>query len=176
MLEKIIKSSIRDVKDFPKKGIIFKDITPILQYPQLTKQITNKFAANLKKYKIDAIAAIESRGFLFGIQLAQKLGVPFVLIRKKGKLPYKTISHKYELEYGLGELEIHIDAIKKNDSVLIHDDLFATGGTAVAAAELIKNSGGIIAGFAFLVELDFLKSRDKLHKYSHNIVSLVHYF
>lgn len=175
MLAQRIKAVIREVKDFPKKGIGFKDITPLLLNSKLSAQIADELSKQLQAIKIDAIASIESRGFLYGMLLSQQLNIPFIPIRKKGKLPYKTISHKYDLEYGSAEIEMHIDAIKKNDRILIHDDLLATGGTAAASAELIKKQNGIIAGYAFIIELDFLKGRTLLNKYSENIISLVHY-
>ena len=124
---------------------------------------------------MDAIAGIESRGFLFGYPLAIRLGIPFVLIRKEGKLPYKKISHAYQLEYGSAVIEMHTDAVTQGQNVLIHDDLLATGGSAAAAAELIQKCGGKIAGFSFLVSLDFLKGDEKLKPFSDNIVNLVRY-
>jgi adenine phosphoribosyltransferase len=125
--------------------------------------------------KIDAVAGVESRGFLFGFSMAMKLGVPFVLIRKKGKLPAETVSYKYDLEYGSAEIEMHVDAVEEGMHVLIHDDLLATGGTAVAAAELIQKSGGKVAGFSFVVELSFLKGKEVLNKYSEYNKSIVNY-
>lgn len=175
MIQDKIKERIRDVKDFPKEGILFKDITPILEDPKLCNEIINEFVLLLSDVKLNAIVGVESRGFLFGMMLANQLGVPFIPVRKKGKLPYKTVSYKYELEYGSAEVEMHIDTIKPNWRVLVHDDLLATGGTAVAAAELIKQQGASVAGFAFLVGLDFLNGNEKLKPYSENIVSLVTY-
>jgi len=175
MLAESLKKVIRDVPDFPKPGIIFKDITPILMDAELTRRIVNEMATNYKTQNIDAIVGIESRGFWFGIMLANELNVPFIPIRKKGKLPYKTHSYKYDLEYGSAEIEIHQDAIQKNWNVLIHDDLLATGGTAEASAELIKMQNAKVAGFSFVVELDFLNGSQELSKYSENISSLVHF-
>jgi len=129
-LEQNIKSAIRDVPDFPKLGIMFKDITPIFENQELCSQIVDGFINSMNGNKPDAIVGIESRGFLFGLLLANKLNVPFVLIRKAGKLPYKTVSFEYNLEYGSAKIEMHEDSIKKNWKVLIHDDLLATGGTA----------------------------------------------
>ncbi len=169
------KNSIRDIPDFPKSGIIFKDITPVLANPTLCKEITKILVAEALKLKVNAVAAIESRGFLFGMLVAQQLNVPFVPVRKKGKLPYKTHTQSYSLEYGSAEVEIHIDALKPNSNVLIHDDLLATGGTASATAELIKKSKATIAGFSFLINLDFLKGKEALKKYSNNFFSLVDY-
>ncbi|MBK9478302.1 MAG: adenine phosphoribosyltransferase [Bacteroidetes bacterium] len=175
MIQDKVKERIRDVKDFPKEGILFKDITPILEDPKLCSEIIHEFVRLLADVKLNAIVGVESRGFLFGMMLANQLGVPFIPVRKKGKLPYKTISYKYDLEYGSAEVEMHIDTIKPNWHVLVHDDLLATGGTAVAAAELIKQQGASVAGFAFLVGLNFLNGNEKLKPYSENIVSLVTY-
>ncbi len=174
-LQERIQSAIRDVPDFPKPGILFKDITPILKDPALCKDIVDEFHSLFSGKNIDCIVGVESRGFLFGMMLAQKFNVPFVPVRKHGKLPFKTISYKYDLEYGSSIMEVHVDAIKPGSNVLIHDDLLATGGTAAAAAELVKMQKGNIAGFAFLVTLDFLKGNDVLKKHSSNINSLVNY-
>jgi adenine phosphoribosyltransferase len=175
MLENKIKSVIRDVPDFPKPGILFKDITPILHDQKLCTEIVNEFAKRLSDQKVDAIVGIESRGFLFGFALANKLGIPFILVRKAGKLPYKKISHEYTLEYGSAKVEMHEEEILPGWNVLIHDDLLATGGTAEAAAKLIGMQGGKVAGFAFLVELGFLNGKEKLEQYSKNSISLVNY-
>ena len=170
-----IKNTIRDVPDFPKPGILFKDITPILHDHELCISITKYMAEQLKDTPIDAIAAVESRGFLFGMLLAVELKVPFIPVRKSGKLPYKTIGYEYSLEYGTAKVEIHTDAIKPGWKVLIHDDLLATGGTAAAAAELVLASGGLISGFAFLVGLGFLNGDKALNKYSNSIMEVVSY-
>ena len=175
MISSRLKDVIRDVPDFPKPGIVFKDITPILLDPQLTRDIIDEMINNVKPLNLDAIVGIESRGFWFGIMLANKLNIPFIPIRKKGKLPYKTISYKYDLEYGSAEIEMHKDVIKKNWNVLVHDDLLATGGTACAAAELIKRQGANVAGFSFVVDLTFLNGSEPLKKYSKNIFNLVHF-
>ncbi len=175
MLENKIKETIRDVVDFPKEGIVFKDITPILGDAQLTEEITNEFVNKAKKLKPDAILGIESRGFFWGLLMAQKMGLPFIPVRKKGKLPYKTISYKYDLEYGSAEIEMHEDAVAEGMNVLIHDDLLATGGTAMAAAELVKSQGGKVLGFSFLVNLTFLEGDKRLMPYTNNIISLVNY-
>jgi adenine phosphoribosyltransferase len=175
MLEKQIKDSIRDVKDFPKEGIIFKDITPILENPPLTKSITKEFVRLMDGMRVDAIMGVESRGFFWGPVIAQELGIPFIPVRKKGKLPYKTVSHKYDLEYGSAEIEVHEDAIKKGANILIHDDLLATGGTAAAAAEIVLKQKAHVAGFSFLVILDFLNGVEYLSKYNNNIKGLVNY-
>jgi len=175
MLEQNIKNAIRNVADFPKPGIMFKDIAPILEDPALCRNIVDGFIERLSKQKVDIILGIESRGFIFGMMLANKLNVPFVLVRKAGKLPSKVIQFAYDLEYGKAIVEMQVDSIKKGQNVLIHDDLLATGGTAAAAAELVKMQSGNTIGFAFVVELAFLGGKDKLKKYSENIISLVNY-
>ena len=148
----------------------------MLKDHQLCKEITEALVAQLKEIKIDVVTGIESRGFLFGLALAQALNVPFVPIRKVGKLPYKTIQQSYDLEYGSATLEVHEDAFTPGQNVLIHDDLLATGGSAGAAAELIQKCGGQVAGFSFLVGLNFLDGEDKLKNYSGNICTLARYF
>lgn len=175
MLEKEIKSVIRDVPNFPIEGIIFKDITPIMMNAEISNKIVNHLFEYYKTKNISKVAGIESRGFLFGYPLAMKLGVPFVLIRKQGKLPYKKLSFDYQLEYGSATIEIHEDAIEVGDNVLIHDDLLATGGSASAAAELVKKCNGSVAGFSFLVGLTFLNGESKLKDFSSEINSLVNY-
>ena len=175
MISTRLKDAIRDVPDFPKPGIVFKDITPILLDSQLTRDIIDEMVNHVKSLSLDAIVGIESRGFWFGIMLANKLDIPFIPIRKKGKLPYKTVSYSYDLEYGSAEIEMHVDEIKENWNVLIHDDLLATGGTACAAAELIKMQNGNVAGFSFVVDLSFLNGSEILKKYSENIYNLVSY-
>ena len=175
MISTRLKDVIRDIPDFPKPGIIFKDITPILLDPHLTRDLIDEMVNQTKALNLDAIVGIESRGFWFGIMLANKLDIPFIPIRKKGKLPYKTISYSYDLEYGSAEIEMHQDEIKENWNVLIHDDLLATGGTAGAAAELIKMQNGNVAGFSFVVDLTFLNGSEILKKYSENIFNLVSY-
>lgn len=174
-IEEKIKNVIRDVPNFPKEGIIFKDITPIMMDANLSNEILDELVNIYKNEGIDVVAGIESRGFLFGYPLAMRLGIPFVLIRKKGKLPYEKISHSYDLEYGSATIEMHTDAIKKGQKVLIHDDLLATGGSAEAAAILIEKSGGKVFSFNFLVSLDFLNGEEKLKAYSDKIVNLVRY-
>jgi len=175
MIEERIKAAIRDVPNFPKEGIIFKDIMPILEDTVLTKDVTLAFAKHARELGVDAIMGVESRGFFWGLLLAQELGVPFIPVRKKGKLPYETVGHKYDLEYGSAEIEVHIDAITEGSSILIHDDLLATGGTAAAAAAIAQKQGADIAGFSFLVILDFLKGHEKLQQFSSNINGLVTY-
>lgn len=174
-IETRIKAAIRDVVDFPKEGIVFKDITPIMLDADLSNNVVNELYEKYKNRGLNAVAGIESRGFLFGYPLAMKLGIPFILIRKKGKLPYEKISHDYDLEYGSATIEMHIDALKNGDKVLIHDDLLATGGSAAAAAELIVKCGATVDGFDFLVSLDFLNGKEKLQPYSSNIANLVAY-
>ncbi len=174
-IDQKIRSSIRDVPDFPKPGIMFKDITPILKDPKLCTEIVDGFIEKLKGMKLDAIVSTESRGFFFGFLLANRMGLPLIPLRKPGKLPYKTISHEYKLEYGTAKVEMHIDALQKGWNVLVHDDLLATGGTAEASAVLINRQNAHVAGFAFVVELGFLEGRKKLETYSQNIISLVKY-
>lgn len=176
MIEDKLKAAIRDVHDFPKEGIVFKDITPIMMDPQLSQEVIDYLVDLYKNKGLTKIAGIESRGFLFGYPLAIRLGIPFILIRKAGKLPYHKISHSYDLEYGSATIELHTDAITSEDKVLIHDDLLATGGSAAAAAELIQKCGGQIAGFSFLVGLEFLNGEKKLTNYSNNISTLARYF
>ena len=175
MISKSISSAVRVIPNFPKSGINFIDIVPILLNHDLSNEIIESFIKNLKGKKIDAIAGIESRGFLFGLMLANALKVPFVPVRKKGKLPYEVVSYKYHLEYGTSEVEMHVDAIQKDWNVLVHDDLLATGGTAAASAELINNLGGVVCGFAFVIELAFLNGKEVLNNYSDNTISLVKY-
>lgn len=175
MIEQKIKAVIRDVPNFPKEGIVFKDITPIMMDSILSNDVLNYLVDLYKDKGLTKIAGIESRGFLFGYPLAMRLGLPFVLIRKKGKLPYNKISYSYDLEYGSATIEVHTDAITVEDHVLIHDDLLATGGSASAAAELVLKCGGKVAGFNFLVGLTFLNGNEKLEKYTNNIVNLARY-
>jgi adenine phosphoribosyltransferase len=161
-LEDKVKSIVRDVKDFPKPGILFKDITPLLTKPELVKEITVAIGEHFRGQKIDAIAAVEARGFIFGSILAQELQCAFIPMRKSGKLPYQTLKQEYDLEYGTASVEVHVDAIEPGWNVLIHDDLLATGGTAGAAANLVKKLGGEVAGFSFLINLSFLEGEKKL--------------
>ncbi len=168
-----LKKIIRDIPDFPKKGILFKDITPILSHPEAFRLVVDQLAEDMQKKKIDVLVGIESRGFIFSPVLAYKLGVGFVPVRKKGKLPYKTEQMAYALEYGEATLEIHQDALKKGARVAIVDDLLATGGTALAAAKLVEKLGGKVEKISFLVELLFLHGRDKLAGY--DTFSLIQY-
>ena len=173
--EEKVKDAIRDIPNFPKEGIVFKDITPILQNPQLCKEIVEDIKEKVKGLNIQGVAGIESRGFLIGVPLAIALNVPFILIRKKGKLPYETVSFKYDLEYGSAEIEMHVDAVTKDQNILLHDDLLATGGSASAAAELIQMQGANVTAINFLVELSFLNGREIINKYSKNITNLANY-
>jgi adenine phosphoribosyltransferase len=172
-LQEKLSAAIRDVPDFPKPGILFKDISPIMLDAQLSNEVVENLFEMYRDQQIEAIAGIESRGFLFGYPLAMRLGIPFILIRKQGKLPYKKTSHAYDLEYGSAVIEIHDDAVLPRQRVLIHDDLLATGGSADAAAALIKKCGGEVAGFNFLVGLSFLNGEEKLISHSENISSLI---
>lgn len=172
MIEAKIKQTLRDVVDFPKPGIVFKDITPLLKDPELCKEITAALKDQLATVKIDVVAGIESRGFLFGLALAQALNVPFVPIRKAGKLPYKTIQQTYDLEYGSATLEVHEDAFTAGQNVLIHDDLLATGGTVVAASMLVQQLQANVAAYSFLISLDFLNGRDRLIPFGGETFSL----
>jgi len=175
MLEKKIKEVIRDVPNFPKEGIVFKDITPILQDANLCKEIVENIKTKVEGLHIQGVAGIESRGFLIGVPLAMALGVPFILIRKKGKLPYETVSYKYDLEYGSAEIEMHTDAVYEGQNILLHDDLLATGGSASAASELILMKGANVVAINFLVELSFLDGIKMINKYTPNISNLVSY-
>jgi len=157
-----LKENIRDVKDFPKPGILFKDITPLLKNPD-TLQITSRLLSKpFMNKSVELIVGLESRGFLFGPAIAMKLHAGFVPIRKPNKLPAKTVSATYQLEYGEDKVEIHADSIIEGSRVLIHDDLIATGGTAAAATELVEKLGGEVVGYSFLIELKELEGRKKL--------------
>lgn len=168
-----IRKAIRDIPDFPRPGIVFKDITPLLGDGPLFAKTIDVLAERYRDKKIDMVLGIESRGFIVGAALAYKLGAGFCVVRKPGKLPYDTHSASYELEYGTDSLEIHIDAIAQNARVLIVDDLIATGGTAAATAQLVSKLGGEVVECAFVIELSFLKGRDKLQPYG--VFSLVQY-
>ncbi len=168
-----LSSKIRNVQDFPKEGIGFKDITTLLQDGPAFRRAVDALAEKYQNKSISKIVGIESRGFIFGAALAYHRGVGFVPVRKPGKLPAETISEEYELEYGTDKLEIHKDAISPGERVLIVDDLLATGGTARATANLIKKLGGEIVAIAFLIELTFLKGRDKLSP--HDVLALIQY-
>ncbi|MGB5850150.1 MAG: adenine phosphoribosyltransferase, partial [Ignavibacteriaceae bacterium] len=160
-----LKRYIRSIKDFPVKGIMFRDITTLLKEPEAVNKTLKGLLTLTDGIKIDKVVGIESRGFIFGSLLAQKLDVGFILARKPGKLPAETESETYQLEYGEDKIEIHKDAISKGDKVLLHDDLLATGGTAVAAAKLIEKLGGEVVQVSLIIELTFLNGREKLKGY-----------
>ena len=168
-----VKNVIRDIPDFPKAGIIFKDITTLLKDKECFIHAIDLMIEQIGDKRIDAVASVESRGFIFGSVIAHRLGVGFIPIRKPGKLPAKTVSEKYELEYGFDQVEIHADALKTGETILIVDDLLATGGTALASCRLIEKLGGTVLGVLFLIELSFLNGRDYLHGY--NVMSIIQY-
>ncbi|PPR14901.1 MAG: Adenine phosphoribosyltransferase [Alphaproteobacteria bacterium MarineAlpha9_Bin7] len=167
-----IKSRIRTIPDYPKKGIMFRDITTLLADPQGLQLSVNKMVERYAKHKIDKVVGIEARGFIFGAPLAHGLGVGFIPIRKKGKLPADTISHKYDLEYGSDVLEIHADAVKNGESVVLVDDLLATGGTAEASIHLIEEIGGEIKECCFVVDLPDIGGRARLEKLGYDVFTL----
>lgn len=164
---------IKDIPDFPKEGIIFKDISPLLASKGARESMTQSLIAPFKDKNIDVVIGIESRGFLFGMLMADALNAKFVMMRKPGKLPGKIISQEYQLEYGTDTLEIQKDSLSATDNVLIHDDVLATGGTAAAALSLIEQTGATTIGYSFIIELDFLKGKDLLK--NPNIHSILHY-
>lgn len=168
-----IEQYIRDIQDFPKEGISFKDITPMLLDPIARKECLEILVHSLKGRGINKVVGVESRGFFMGTLLAQELNAGFIPVRKPRKLPYDTISASYELEYGFDALEIHTDAIQKGDLVVIHDDVLATGGTAKAVCDLVEQLGGTIVQFNFIMELTFLNGREKLG--SNEIFAAIHY-
>ena len=171
--KEILESSIRDIPDFPKEGIVFKDITTLLNNPKALNTLMNHLEERYKSYGLDYIAGIDARGFIFGSILADRLNIGFVPIRKKGKLPYTTVAEKYALEYGVDEVEVHIDAFpKENAQVLLIDDLIATGGTAKAAVSLINKVGAMCVEACFIAELDFLKGRDGIES---EVYSVLHF-
>ncbi len=160
-----LKSYIRDVPNFPKKGIHFKDITSLLKSPEGVALCLESLLSQLQTIKVDKVVAIEARGFFFGMLLAQALKVPFIPVRKSGKLPRKVIAQAYDLEYGSDELEMHKDAIQKGDNVLIHDDVLATGGTAKAVCKMIESVGGQIVQCNFIIKINFLEGTKKIDTY-----------
>ncbi len=167
-----LRKAIRDIPDFPKPGIIYKDICPLLRDPQLFSLAIDAMCAPVRDWKVTAVVAIESRGFIFGAPMAQKLGVGLVIVRKPNKLPFKKLHVQYALEYGTDTLEVHEDALHKNDRVVVVDDILATGGTAAATGELIGKLGARVAGYSFLAELAFLKGRERLRDYAlHAVLS-----
>lgn len=173
-IEESIKKNVRIVPDFPKKGILFKDITPIFLNQELCNQITNAFIARLPS-RPDAVLGIESRGFLFGFLMANHLNVPFILIRKAGKLPGSNHKENFELEYGTSALELQQDILKPWARVVVHDDILATGGTAAATARLVKKAHADILAFTFLIELYSLCGVEKLHTFTNHIICLAKY-
>lgn len=167
----LLRSLIREVPDFPKKGILFRDITPLLLNPAGLKAATEAMVAPFEGAQIDRVLAIEARGFIFGAPVAQALGAGFGLVRKKGKLPWERHSASYELEYGTDTVEMHVDAVEAGQRVLIVDDLIATGGTAAAAVQLVRKAGGEVVACAFLIELLALAGRDKLDAKCHAVLT-----
>ena len=168
-----LKAYIREVPDFPKPGILFYDITTLLQDPLALRMTVDRFVWLFASKRIDKVVGIESRGFMFGPIVAYDLNAGFVPVRKPGKLPYTKIRESYELEYGTDTVEMHHDAIQPGEHVLVVDDLVATGGTALAAARMVESLGGTVSGFGFIIELTFLKGRDKLQGYE--VESLIRY-
>ena len=168
-----LTSKIRDIPDFPKPGILFKDITPLVKDPAALRLAVHSLLQPFLGRDITAVAGMESRGFIFGSLVAWELGIPFIPLRKPGKLPYDVQSVSYDLEYGSAQLEVHIDAVDASDKVLLIDDLLATGGTAKASCELIEKLGATVVACAFVVELDFLAGRERLQGYE--VHSLIHY-
>ncbi len=168
-----LKAKIRDIPDFPKPGIVFKDITPLVKDPATLRLAVHQLLHPFLGERLTAVAGMEARGFIFGSLVAWELGVGFVPLRKPGKLPYDVQTASYDLEYGSAALEVHVDALGAGDRVLLIDDLIATGGTALASCELIEKLGAEVAGCAFVVELDFLHGREKLGNY--RVHSLIHY-
>ncbi|MFH1450764.1 MAG: adenine phosphoribosyltransferase [archaeon] len=168
-----IDDHIRKIPNFPKPGILFYDITTILESPEAFKHCIDKFAEHYRGKQVDVVVGVESRGFIFGSALAYALGKPLSIVRKPGKLPSRTVFEEYELEYGTDKIEMHEDTIKPGQNVLLVDDLLATGGTIKATANLVERVGGKVAGMCFVVELDFLNGRKKLEGY--DVMSLQHY-
>jgi adenine phosphoribosyltransferase len=175
MIDRKLRSTVRDILDFPKPGIVFKDITPILQDPVLSREVVDAFIEQLEGVELDVVVGVESRGFFFGMMLAERLNLPFVPIRKPGKLPYATIRQSYDLEYGSSTIEIHEDAFPAGSRILLHDDLLATGGTIIAASKLIEQMGGTVSAMAFVISLDFLGAKKQLESYCNKIISLISY-
>ena len=175
MIENKIKSVIQSIPDFPKVGIDYKDIMPIFEDANLCSEITTAFCDQLKKLNPEVIVGIESRGFLFGMLIANKLGIPFIPIRKKGKLPGKTFTVSYDLEYGSAAIEVQASASLANKRVVIHDDLLATGGTVDAVGKLMHQMNAEVIAFAFLINLNLIDYQEKLKPYSDNFITLVNY-
>jgi adenine phosphoribosyltransferase len=175
MIDRKLRSTVRDILDFPKPGIVFKDITPILQDPVLSREVVDAFIEQLEGVELDVVVGVESRGFFFGMMLAERLNLPFVPIRNPGKLPYATIRQSYDLEYGSSTIEIHEDAFPAGSRILLHDDLLATGGTIIAASKLIEQMGGTVSAMAFVISLDFLGAKKQLESYCNKVISLISY-
>ena len=175
MSAEALASVIRTIPDFPKPGVQFKDITPILMRPDLIRESVDALIAPFRDKQIDKVVGMESRGFILGAMIAHELDAGFVPVRKKGKLPYQTIAETYALEYGTDTLEMHVDAIKEGDRVLVHDDVIATGGTAAATCRLVERSGGQISGCAFLIDLTFLNGRKQLDGLCNHIHAVLQY-
>lgn len=173
MADLLAESYIRDVPDFPKPGILFKDIAPVLQHPAALSEVCELLAADARSLSAEVVVGIESRGFVFGVPVALQLGLPFAMARKLGKLPYDRITEEYALEYGTNTVEMHTDSIEPGQRAYVIDDLLATGGTAAAAARLVERLNGSICGFGFMVELSFLNGRENLLGYP--IRSLITY-
>ncbi len=163
-LEKEIKPLLRDVRDFPKPGILFKDITPLLGNASARRKVVLEIADHFSSQKIQVLAAVEARGFIFGSLIAQELSIPFIPIRKAGKLPYQKITEEYSLEYGMASIEMHNDAFTSGSRVLLHDDLLATGGTATAAGKMVQQLGGVVAGYSFIINLSFMPGEKLLRE------------
>ncbi len=159
-----IKSTIRNISDYPKAGVVFKDITPVLANPQLSRQIVKHMADLYRDRNVNAVAGVEARGFIFGAALAYELGCSFVPVRKAGKLPFQSRTQRFELEYSSAEIEIHVDAFSKGSRVIVHDDVLATGGTSCAAGDLVKSFDAEIVAFSFLINLSFLPGAGKIEK------------
>lgn len=164
IIQEKVKLLLRDVPDFPKAGILFKDITPLLAEPVVRKEAVEAMVEQILPLKPDAIAAVEARGFIFGMLIAEHLNIPFVPVRKSGKLPYKKVEQSYALEYGDAKIEMHEDGFKVGARIIIHDDLLATGGTAAAAGQLVRRLGGVVAGYSFLINLSFLPGEKRLYE------------
>lgn len=173
MAELLAERLIRDVPDFPKPGILFKDITPVVQHPRALKEVIQELAGWARSRQASAVVGVEARGFIFAAPLALELEIEFVLLRKLGKLPHNVVSEEYALEYGTNTVEMHADSLTRGQRVIIVDDVLATGGTAAAAARLVERLGGVVAGFGFLLELDFLEGRKALGSYE--VHSLIRY-
>jgi adenine phosphoribosyltransferase len=174
-LEERIKHAMVDVHDFPSPGIVFKDITPLFQDPHLLNDLLDAMERSCKDQRIEAIVGLESRGFLLAVPLSLRLGVPFIMVRKKGKLPRACHSVSYDLEYGSATIEMHKDALQPGARVLIHDDVLATGGTAEAAAQLVQKAGAEVAMFQFIVELSFLKGMERMRPYTESVTTFARF-